>query len=388
MPLKLIPKYLLDRPLRNGLTLGSVVIAIFLLCSLRSLLIGLESGVAGAASNRLMVQSAVSLFVELPLAYQGKIEKVEGVERACKLQWFGGVYKEPSNFFAQFAVDHDRFFDTYPEVRLIKGRREDFERRRDGCIIGKELARKFGWGLGDSIPILGTIFPKTDGSAWDYEVVGIYESTASNVDDSTLWFRFDYLDETLANGGAQGPRGVGVYVLDVARGADLVAVSGRIDALFDAGPQRVQATTEAEFQRQFVSMLGSVPVFLTSIGGGVLFAIALAVLNALLMSGRQRTHDFGVLKALGFSDGAVLSLFLGEALLLCGLGGVLGIGLAKLSEPGLKRAVAGLFPNYVVLPETMIGGLVLALALGLFAGIIPAWRAARLQVTEALRAEV
>lgn len=388
MPLRLVFQNLLAHPVRVFLTVGSMVIAFFLLCFLRTVIVGLEAGVKGADDSRLMVQSAVSLFVNLPISYQGKIESVDGVENTCKLQWFGGIYQDPSNFFAQFAVDHDRFFDVYREVELIEGSREAFETKRTACVVGADLAKRYGWKIGDTIPILGTIFPRNDGRPWAFELVGIYHSTSANVDQLTMWFHYDYLQETLEAGSTSGPPGVGVFVVDLEPGAQVEAVSARIDDLFKGGPQRVQTTTEAEFQRQFVTMLGSVPTFLGSIGGGVLFAILLAVTNTMLMAARERTRELGILKALGFSNDVAFALLLGESLLLALVGGGVGIGLALLSEPVISGALSALFPNYHVTGDTVRLGAGLALIIGLVAGIVPAWQASRLDVVEALRAEV
>ncbi|MGE0712154.1 MAG: ABC transporter permease [Planctomycetota bacterium] len=387
MPWLLLVKNLFSHPVRSALTLGSLVIATFLICFLRAVLFSLESGVQSAATNRLMVQSAVSLFVDLPLSYQTKIEAVPGVADCCKLQWFGGIYQDPSNFFAQFAVDADRFFKAYPEVELIQGTAEAFTQQRTACLVGVKLAERFGWKVGDKVPLQGTIFPMSSGAAWDFEVAGIYRSRSANVDEATMWFHFDYLDEALAAGAATGPRGVGVFVLGLAGGAPVERVSRQVDELFQNGPQRVQTTTEAEFQRQFVSMLGSVPTFLTTIGGGVLFAILLAVLNTMLLAARERTRDLGVLKALGFRDGVVAGMLLAESLLLCAIGGAIGVGIAKASEHALGSALSRIIPTYAVTPEIVLLGLGLALGVGFLAGIVPALQANRLRVVEALRAE-
>lgn len=385
MPWHLVAKNLLAHPIRTTLTVLSLVFAVFLVCTLRSLIVGLEAGVVAAAQNRLIVQSAVSLFVDLPLAYQAKLEAVEGVALTTRFQWFGGVYQDPSNFFAQFGVDPEKFFDMYPEVRLVEGTAEAFRGKRTACVIGDQLAKKFGWRVGDRIPILGTIFTRRGGEAWEFDVAGVYHSDAANVDNQTMYFHFDYLRETLEQGGADGPPGVGVFILRTRPGADQVRIMSAVDALFENGPQRVQCTTEAEFNRQFVSMLGSVPTFLGSIGGSVLFAIFLAVLNTMLMAGRERTRDIGIIKALGWSDATAFGLLLSESVLLCAIGGGLGIAVALLSA----RALGGLFqtivPFYEVTPETVGLAAGVTLALGVFAGLAPAWRASRLRVVQALR---
>ncbi|RMG14546.1 MAG: FtsX-like permease family protein [Planctomycetota bacterium] len=390
VPLRLIPRNLFASPLvalRSLLTLASLVVAVFLLCILRSVVANLDAGVQASSGRRLVVQSAVSLFVDLPLSYQAKIESVPGVAETTVFQWFGGYYQERSNFFAQFAIDHEPFLSMYPEVSLVQGSAEDWLRGRTACLIGVDLARRFGWQVGDTIPITGGIFPRAGDAPWEFRVAAIYRSSSANVDNHTLFFHFDYLRESLESGEARGPRGAGTYVVQLAPGADPIAVAREIDALFAGGPQRVQTSSEAEFQRQFVSMVGSVPTFLGSIGGGVLFAIVLAVLNTMLMAARERTVDLGILKALGFTDATVFALLLLESLLLAGVGGVLGVGLALLCEPVFGAVLGPMFGGFSIPRSTLLLGLGLAVGVGLAAGLLPAWRASRLRCVEALRAE-
>jgi putative ABC transport system permease protein len=389
VPWILVVKNLLSSPLRTLLTLGSLLIAVFLLCTLRSLLDGLNAGVvASESSTRLMTQSAVSLFVDLPLSYQNKIEAVPGVERTCKFQWFGGYYREPSNFFGQFGIDPEALVEVYPEIEVVSGSLDEFKASRTGCMVGEKLARDYGFKVGDTLPITATIFARHDGQPWEFQVKAIYRSAEANVDNSTMWFHYKYLQETLEAEEAGGPPGVGVYAISLEPGTKPEAVMARIDEQFVNGPQRVTTTTEAEFQRQFLSMLGSVPTFITWIGGGVLFAILLAVLNTMLIAGRERTHDVGIIKALGFTDAAVFSMLISESLILCVTGGVLGIGLAWVTQPMMADAMSKIIPTYELLPETIYAGLGLSVALGVAAGMLPAWQCSRLKCVDALRAEV
>ncbi|QDU69400.1 ABC transporter permease [Engelhardtia mirabilis] len=388
MPWLLLFRNLFAHPVRSLLTLGSIVVAVFLICFLRAMVGALEAGVEASSQRRLIVQSAVSLFVNLPTSYQTKIEAVPGVDSSMKMQWFGGYYQDPSNFFAQFGVDAERLLRAYPEIEIVEGSALDFEARRSSCIIGEQLAADFGWSVGDSIPMVGALYPRADGSTWNFEVAGIYRALSNNVDDRTMWFHFEYLERSLETGGALGPGGVGVFVLHLAPGADATGVMARVDALFENGPQRVQTTTESEFQRQFVTMLGSVPTLLSSIGGGVLFAIALATFNTMLMASRERTHSIGILKALGFTHRTAFALLMGESLLLCGLGGAIGVAVALAIDGPVRGFLMSYgFTAFEVAPSTAALGLGLALSVGLLAGLAPAIGAARLRVVEALRFE-
>ena len=370
--------------LRSLLTIGSLVVAIFLLITLRSLVVALSAGAEVASTKRLWVQSAVSLFVDMPLSYTEKIERVPGVETACKWQWFGGYYQDTDSFFGQFAVDGAEMLDMYPEVDIVEGSREAFLQNRIGAMVGKGLVDQFDWKLGDRIPIIGALFPNPAGTdvAWEFEIEAIYEPNAPNFDDRTFFFNWDYFEKTLEGG--EAPLAVGAIVLRVADGADPTRVMAQVDALFENGPQRVQTTTEAEFQAQFVSMFGNIPFFVSSIGGGVLIAILLACVNTMLMAAREQTIDIGIMKALGFTDGSMFGLLISQAFVLCGLGGALGILLALGMEPKMAKGLGQFFPGYRVSPSTIVFGVLVTVLIGLVAGIVPAWRASRLRCVEAL----
>ena len=385
---------------RSGLTFASLFVALFLFCTLVSVVTSTQAAVSSSASNRIITQSAVSLFVELPRDYLGKIRSVPGVEQVTRFQWFGGYYQEPTNFFAQFGVDQDVFFDMYAkDVEVLEGPGGEtgpaardavvaaMAADRRAAIIGEGLMRKYGWKIGDTVPLIGTIFPMLDGSAWDFVVVGSYRPLKSNVDDATLWFRYDYVAEMVDGGLAAGPRGVGVYSTNVAPGHEPAQVIAEIDALFANGPQVTMTSTEAAFQASFLSMLGNLPFFLGTIGGAVVFAVIFSVVNTMLMSARQRLREAGILKALGYSDGSLARLMLGESLLLSVLGGLSGTLFAWGIDEGFRRALGSFLPTYHVEPATVFAGLGISVAIGVVAGVAPAVMSARLRPTEALRSE-
>lgn len=386
MPWKLLFRNLLGHPLRSLLTTGSVAMAVFLIVMLQAVTLGLANTVSAAASNRLLVQSAVSLFVDLPLAYQQKMAAVPGIAAICKWQWFGGRYEQDKGgFFAQFGIDPETFLPSYPELSIAAGSYEEFTRTRTAAVVGQALADKYGWRVGQTVPITGTIFQRKDGQPWQFTIAALYRSSSPAIDEQTLYFHYDYLRESLETGGATGPDGVGVYMLRLAPGADALAVQRDVDAMFENGPQRVQTTTEAEFNRQFVSMLGDVPSLLRMVGGAVLFAIFFAVLNTMLMTGRERTRDLGILKALGFTDRTTGALLVAESVLLCGLGALLGLCLAEVLERPFQLATSSFLPNFAFDRETLLLGAGIALATGLVSGLAPGLRAAHLQPVAALR---
>ena len=381
---KLIVRSLLRHPVRSLLTLGSLTVALFLLCFLRSLVTTLEAGVESANRQRLWVQSAVSLFVDLPLSYQTKIQAVPGVQRTCKWQWFGGYYQDESNFFAQFAVEPEELLDIWPEVEIVEGTAESFLADRRACIVGRGLAKDFGWQVGDTVPIIGVLFRKPDGSAWEFEVAGIYEPSQPTIDDRILFFHWDMFEKTMEDATGESPN-VGVFVLEVAPAANVTEVMAAVDVLFENGPQRVQTTTEAEFNRQFVSMVGNVPRLVSFIGGGVLLAIILACVNTMLMQAREQLREIGVMKALGFTDGATGTMLMLQSLLLVGTGGGLGIALAIGTERPIGAVLGRYFPGYEIELPTLLGAIAVTVVLGLFAGAVPARLAASLKTVEAMR---
>ena len=381
---RLIRRSLLRHPVRTLLTIGSLAVALFLLCFLRSLVTTLEAGVASAEQQRLWVQSAVSLFVDFPLTYQAKIEAVEGVRRTCKFQWFGGYFRERTNFFAQFAVDPGMLFEMWPEATIVDGSKEAFLADKRACVIGEGLAKQYQWKVGDTIPITGVIFQKADRSAWEFQVAAIYRPAKATLDNRTLYFRWDHFEKTMEDEAGQAPS-VGVIVIETEPGTNPTAVMAAVDGLFENGPQRVQTTTEREFQLQFVSMVGNLPALLGYIGTLVLFAILLACVNTMLMQAREQIREIGVMKALGFSDGATAVVLLLQALLLVGAGGALGIGLAYVSQGGIGAMLGPNLPGYAVRPGTFAAAIVVILLLGMLAGAVPARMAARLRTAEAMR---
>ena len=383
---KLILQNLIRHPVRSLLTAGAVSVAIFLVCFLRSVVTTLTAGLEAASATRLMAMSSISLFVELPLTYQDKINSVEGIEDIVKWGWFGGYYQERSNFFAQFAVDPERMLEVYPECVLDAEEREAFLTRKDVCVVGYQLAERYGWEIGDRIPLIGALFPHPSGGAWEFELVGTYESTSASFDNQTFLFPWEYFAETQRSTGVEP--GVGVYVMSVGPGADVPRIIADVEALFENGPQTIQCETESEFTRQFVTMLGDIPMFLTWIGTGVLVAILLGAVNSMLMAGREQVHDVGIFKALGFTDGAAFRLLIAQSLILCALGGLLGMGLAWASQESVEKMLGASFPNYHVELETLTVAALITVTLGLLSGLLPALRALRMSCVEALRATV
>jgi putative ABC transport system permease protein len=384
---RLVWRQVWSHPVRSLLTVLAISVAMFLFCFLQSILTSLDAAVTASASNRIITQSAVSLFQVLPRSYRGTLESIDGVESVGPFTWFGGLYKDSSGFFAQFGADPETLLRQYPEVMLPEDQVEAFLDDRRGCVIGVALAEKYGWDVGDSVPLLGTIYPKVDESEWTFEVKGIYRSAKANVDEQTLYFHHEYLEETIDRGECYGPVGTGVFIVRVADDARGEDVAQRIDAYFDGGPQRTRTQTEAAFQADFIKMLGNLPTFLGMIVGAVLVAILFGVVNTMTIAARERTRTVGILKSLGFPDVVPSRLYAFESMLLVGLGTALGMGLALLTEDATRRLLGSQIPSYAVTSDTLVQAGLIGLAIALIAGFVPGWRAKRLRPVDALRLE-
>ncbi|MGE5175069.1 MAG: ABC transporter permease [Hyphomicrobiales bacterium] len=364
---------------RTFLTVSSIALALFLFCTLRTVMTSFDASIRASDDTRLVVRHAASLVFPLPLAYRDRLAQVPGVVHVGYGNWFGGYYQDPKNQFAQFAVDAPTFFDVYAdEIVVSPSARRAFLEERTACLAGRALCAKYGWKLGDVIPITGTIFP----GAWRFTLRGIYTGKTEDVDENTLFFHWDYLNESLPDARKNQ---VGIYWLTLASAKDAPDVSARVDAMFENSPEPTRTETEKAFQAGFVSMIGNVQLLLTILGSAIVFAIMLVTINTMMMAARERTTEIAVLKTLGYGDGLILRLVGAEALLLSLAGGILGCGAAWLVFRKLDFTAGGFFPNFRVLPGTVAWGLLLALVMGLLSGLVPAIQAARLPIASALR---
>lgn len=376
--LGLIGAHLRRSKRRTFLTVSSIALALFLFCTLRTVMTSLDAGIRASDDTRLVVRHAASLVFPLPLAYRSRLEQVPGVTRVGYGNWFGGYYQDPKNQFTQFAVDGPSLFDLYPEFLLAPAQREAFLAEQTACIAGRTLVDKYGWKLGDVIPITGTIFP----GEWRLTLRGVYEASTPDADENTIFFHWKYVNESLPVGRKDL---VGIYWLKVASPDDAPRVSAAVDAIYENSPQPTKTETEKAFQAGFIQMMGNVSFLLTILGSAIVFAILLVTLNTMMMAARERTTEIAILKTLGFTDGLVLRIVAAEAMIVSLAGGVLGSGLAFLIFRRLDFTAGGMFPNFRVLPETVGWGLLLALGMGLASGFVPAITAARLEIASALR---
>lgn len=386
---RLVRRNLWRHPIRTLLTFGFAVLALFLLVFLRSAVTTLEVSARVAAKNRVVVQSATSLFVYMPVSYREKILQIPGVEATSMWNWMGGYFREPQNRFAQFANDVETTLAIYPELEIVEGTKAELMDDRQGVLIGADLASQYGWSIGTRVPIIQTIYAREADEAWAFNVRAIYRSTNPAFDDKVMFIHWKFFEEkrnALRREGytAEG-QDVGIFMTKVKSGYDANAVIASIDARFADDVQRTATQTEAAFQAQFASMLGNIPLLLSAIGLAILVAIFFSVLNTNGMAARERSRDVGVLKALGFPEGTAGGMLLLESVLVIGGGGLVGTVLGWYSTPIFRRTFGFLIPNYHVLPVTLLIGVAVSLAIGFVGGLLPAIRLRRLRTIDVLR---
>ncbi|OGF97244.1 MAG: hypothetical protein A2Z06_01485 [Candidatus Glassbacteria bacterium RBG_16_58_8] len=361
---------------RTILTILGVAVALFLFCTLRTVMTSFRTALDVTDETRLVVRNATSIIFPLPYAYKDKIATIPGVVDVTWGNWFGGIYIDERNFFAQFAVDADTYFRIYPEIILDSESLERFRRERNACVVGTGLVRRFGWKVGDRIALKGTIFP----GQWEFVIRGIYDGRTPDVDKNTFFFHYDYLEE---NSWMEGS--VGFYVVKVENHTLASPVISAIDSRFTNSMAETTTETEEAFQLGFIRMLGNIELMIDAIGGAVIFTILLVTMNTMMMAGRERIKEIAVMKTLGFTDGLVSALILGEAAAIALAGGIIGCGLARIIYDLSGITLGGFVPSFVVRGWTIAIGIGISLLLGVISGLVPAILARRLRITEALR---
>ncbi len=382
--LTLIGAALRRRKTRTFLTFSSVVFAFILFGLLSMIQSAFSMGVEIANEDRLIVRHRVSLFQLLPQSYEADMERIPGVVDAVHMTWFGGVYQDPANFFMQAPVEPAEFLDMYPEFELTDAAKERWIATRDGAVVGRATAERFGWEVGDRVPIQPTIWtlegrPETD--AWEFEIVGIYSVSVEGGDETQMLFRYDYFDEARSFGKGQ----VGWYAVRVADPDQAATVAAAIDETFLNSAAETKSEPEGAFAAGFANQVGNIGLMVTGILGAVFFTILLVAGNTMAQSVRERVGEIGLMKAIGFTGARVQRLILLESVTLVTTAGLLGLALAALAGRGMAVALSAYLPGLVLRPGDILIGLGLAVATGLVVGVFPARRAMRLPTAFALR---
>ncbi len=379
--LKLVVANFRRKIIRTVLTILSILVAFILFGYLAAIRQSLSQGIDVAGVDRLVVRHKVSIIQMLPGSYEADIEQIPGVANATFSNWFGGIYQEPKNFFPQFAVNPEEYLAMYPEFLLSDEEKEAWFSTRTGAVVGRNTAERFGWEVGDKVPIQGTAWTRKGGQRiWDFDIVGIYDGAEQGTDTTQFLFQYDYFDEARAFG-----RGlVGWYIVRVDDPDEAVRIATAIDAEFANSPAETKAETEGAFVQGFADQIGNIGAIIQAILAMVFFTILLVAGNTMAQSVRERTGELAVLKAVGFTDSHVLVMVLLEAMAIAGVGGFLGLGVAWLMISG-GDPTGGLLPIFYFPPKDIVMGVIFVIALGLITGILPALQAGRLRIADALR---
>lgn len=378
---KLVFKNAGRHKLRTFLTILGMGIAVMAFTVIRTTIDAWYAGAEAASPNRLVTRHAVSLTFFLPLSYTDRIARIEGVEQVSHASWFGGVYVDPKNFFAQFAIDHTSYLDMYPEFVVPPDQRQRFNQERNGAIVGRRLADRFGWSVGDPIRLTGTIFP----GDWDFVIVGIYTGAKENTDEGAFFFRWDYLDERLRREAPIRSGYVGTFAIQISDPERSAEMSQAIDREFRNSTYETKTETEEAFNLSFVSMANSIVLGLKFISFMVVGIIMLVLGNTMAMTARERMNEYAVMKTLGFRTYHIVGLILGESLFIAALGGAMGIFLTWPVGNLVKTALSAFFPTFATNPFTLAMAGVAAIVVGLLAAIFPALKAMNTPIVEGLR---
>jgi putative ABC transport system permease protein len=376
---RLIFANLLRKKIRLLLTIGSFAAALFLFAFLAVVRDAFNRGADIASADRLFVMNRTSIINPEPLSYADKILRIPGVKMVTHDNWFGGVYQDEKNFFPQFVIDPANQRQVFPELIVPDGEWQNFVKDRQGAIVGARTAERFGWKIGDRIPLKATIYGSGN---WEFNVDGIYHGKRPQDDETQFWMQWDYFQEHVP---AALKGQVGWYVVRVDTPDDAVRVSKSIDAEFANSPFETKTETESAFAASWVKQFGNIRFLIVSIGTVVFFTLLLVTGNTMAISVRERTGELAVFKAIGFSDRKVLFFVLAESLVIALAGGFVGLLLAVLAIPILANALNGMLPQLVLSPSVFVLGFVTALAVGLASGLLPGLGAMRLQIVHALR---
>ena len=365
------------KPLRTIFTLLSIVIAFLLFGMLQGVNAALDQSVKSASVDRLMVQSRINFTEALPASYLPRLEGVPGVTGVAYASWFGPYYQDPKNFIFAFPIDPERYFGLYPNLKMPKDQLDAFVHTRTGAVIGEELATKYGWKIGDRVPLHSTIWTNREGNSdWNFDIVGIYSDPEDHSNEQIFFLNHTYFDE-----GRSFDKGtIGWYIVRIADPHQAAGMAESIDKLFANSSDETKTMTEREATQAFLKQQGDINFIATAIIGAVFFTLLFLTGNTMMQSVRERIPEFAVLKTLGFSETGVLTLVLAESLALCIAAALIGLALAELAFPFLKQLIGtASLPGSVILL-----GLAIAILLALVTGLPPALRARRLNIVDAL----
>ena len=379
--LKVLFRNAFRNKLRTSLTLLGITIAILAFGLLRTLISAWYSGVEASSATRLVTRNSVSIIFPLPHFYKDKIQQVTGVKTVSYGTWFGGVYGDEKNFFANFAVEPRSFLELYPEFILPQNERENFLKEQKGCVIGRKLADRFKWKIGDLITLKGTIFLGN----WDFVVRGIYRGRDKDTDESQFFFHWDYLNEIAKKVLPGWADQVGYYIIGVSRAELSGNVAVAIDQLFKNSLAETLTETEKAFQQGFVAMSGAIVAAIQIVSFVVIFIIMAVVANTMAMTTRERIGEYAILKTLGFGSVHITALIFGESLVITILGCLLGGFLTYPATKVISHELGAYFPIFNIERETLYLNLAAALIIAFISAVIPTRQAIKIKIADGLR---
>ncbi|WP_029459327.1 ABC transporter permease [Solidesulfovibrio alcoholivorans] len=379
--LRLIVKNAFRHRLRSLLTIVGVAIALTAFGLMRTVLDAWHAGVSASSANRLVTRNAVSLTQPLPYAYKGRIRQVTGVDIVAAGNWFGGVYLDEKNFFANFAMEAEDFFRLYPELVVSPVERKAFLADRKAAVIGRKLAARFHWRVGDTITLRGTIFP----GQWPMTIRAIYKGARPDTDETVLYLHWSYVDEVMKKTTPRRAGQTGFFMVGIDDATKAAEISKNIDAIFRNSQAETLTETEKAFQMGFVSMSEAILMAITVVSYVVIVIILAVAANTMAMSARERLGEFAVLKTLGFSGPALGLMLLAESLLLSLSGAALAMGLLPAITDAFAKHLAEYFPIFFVSRETMLLIPAFGAAVGVLAAVAPAVRVGTVRIAEAFR---
>ena len=378
---RLVLKNVFRARLRSGLTILGLVIAIVAFGLLQTVVRAWYVGADAASANRLITRNSISLAFSMPIYYRDKIRAVPGVTGVSASNWFGGIYKEPRNAFAQFSVDAVTFFPLYPEFIFQPAEYADFLRDRKGAVVGRQLADLYGFKVGDILPLQGTIY----GGSWEFTIRAIYDGKDDTVITRQMYFHYEYLNETVKKIFPRRADQTGVFIVGMADANAAAETARAIDALFKNSLAETLTETEKAFTLGFVALIETIVVAIRGVSYVVILIIMAVTANTMAMTARERMAEYATFKALGFRPSFVALLILGEAVLLACIGGGLGMLLTVPLVALFHVLTISLFPKMPLVPTTFYLQALCALAVGVAAGVVPALRAARVKIVDGLR---
>lgn len=379
--LKILFKNAFRHKLRAGLTILSITIAILAFGLLRTVIGAWYAGVEASSAYRLVTRNAVSIIFSLPLSYKEKIRQVDGVATVSYGNWFGGIYIDEKNFFANFAVDAKTYFDLYKEYAINDAEKAAFLRDRKSFVAGRKLASRFGWKIGDTVVLKGTIFPGN----WEFVMRGIYRGKEPNTDETVFVFHWDYLNETLKKNAPTRADQVGFYMIGIKDPSQAIQVTHGIDGLFRNSFAETLTETEKAFTLGFVAMSDTIITAIRLVSFVVIIIILAVVANTVAMSVRERTNEYAVFKTLGFGGWRIAGLIFGESLVITLMGCVFGVAATFPAAAAFGKAMGAYFPVFSVEMETVWLDAAFSLIVGLLAAIVPTYRSLRISIADGLR---